>query len=64
MHSQKIRIQIYKAVFRIRPEPKLLGLKDQDLKFLILDPASAQDLDLDPPLFHNKIRIIFEKFNN
>jgi len=36
------------AVFRIRPDPKLFGLKDPDPKLLISDP--------DPSLFHTKLR--------
>jgi len=39
---------------RIRPDPKLFGLKDLDPKSLIPDPAP------DPPLFHTKLRNMFK----
>jgi len=50
---------------RIRPDPKLFGLKDPDpdLKLLILDPDPdpdpAPDLDPDTSLFHTKLRNMF-----
>jgi len=46
---------IWQPVFRIRirPDPKLFGLKDPDPKFLISDP------DPDPSLFHNKLTNMF-----
>jgi len=46
---------------RIRPDPKLFGLKDPDPdpKLLISDP----DPDLDPSLFHTKLRKDVLKMN-
>jgi len=46
-----------KAVFRIRirPDPKLFGLKDLNSKLLISDP------DPDPSLSHTKLRNMFQK---
>jgi hypothetical protein len=44
---------------RIRPDPKLFGLKDldPDPKLLISDPDLAPDPD--PPLFHTKLKNMF-----
>jgi len=46
---------------RIRPDPKLFGLKDPDPdpKLLILDPDPAPDPD--PPLFDTKLKNMFLK---
>jgi len=38
---------------RIRPDPKLFGIKDPDPKLII------SDLDPDPPLFHTKLKNMF-----
>ena len=48
---------------RIRPDPKLFGLKDPDPKFLILDPDPDPEpaLDPDPLLFYTKLRNMFYK---
>jgi len=46
-------------VFRIRPDPKLFGLKDPDPKLLFSDPAP----DPDPSLFHTKLRKDVLKMN-
>ena len=52
---------LFKTVFRIRirPDPKLFGLKDTDPdpKLLISDPDLAPDPD--PPLFHTKLKNMF-----
>jgi len=45
------------AVFRIRPDPKLFGLKDPDPDPKLL----ISDLDPDPPLFHTKLKNMFQK---
>jgi len=52
-NSDQFRIKPLKSVFRIRirPDPKLLGLKDLDPNLLISDP--------DPPLFHRKLKNMF-----
>jgi len=44
---------------RIRPDPKLFGLKDPDPKLLILDPGRDPAPDPDPPLFHTKLKNMF-----
>jgi len=53
----------WRAVFRIRirPDPKLFGLKypEPDPKLLISDPDPA--LDPDPLLFQTKVRNMFLK---
>ena len=48
-----------KTVFRIRPDPKLFGLRDPDPKLLISDPDPAPD----PFLFHTKPRKEVLKMN-
>ena len=54
---------MFGAVFRIRirPDPKLFGLKDPDPdpKLLISDPDPAPVSDPDPSLFHTKLRNMF-----
>jgi hypothetical protein len=55
----------FEIVFRIRirPDPKLFGLKDPDLdtKLIILDPDPdpAPDPDPDPPHLHTKLKNMF-----
>ena len=53
--------KVLKAVFRIRirPDPKLFGLRDPDPKLLISDPDP--DPDPDPSLFRIKLRNMFLK---
>jgi len=56
-------LEILKPEFqiRIRPDPKLFGLKDPDPKLLISDPDPAPYPDPDPPLFHTKLKNMFLK---
>jgi len=42
-----MRNEMARALFQIRPDPKLFGLKDPDPKIFISDPVA--------PLFHNKL---------
>jgi len=53
----------YLPVFRIwiRPDPKLIGLKDPDPKLLISDPDPDPAPAPDPPLFHTKLKNMFHK---
>jgi len=54
--SKKENIGYLCAVFRIRPDPKLFGLKDPNPKLSISDT----DPDPDPSLFHTKLEICFK----
>jgi len=61
VHQPWTRDLLILPVFRIRirPDPKLFGLKDPDPdpKLLISDPDPAPDPD--PPLFHTKLKNMF-----
>jgi len=59
---------VFRIWIRIRPDPKLFGLKDPDPdpKLLILDPEKCEKMedpdpeqDPDPPFFHTKIKNMF-----